>query len=119
MKYRLGMIILHVQDLHRSRAFYTNTLGLPIVPEFSDDHFIVVQPAGDAQIGITTAPGTASGPSSTELALEVSDVDSIYREWKMQGVTLLTEPADFPFGRAFDAQDPDGNKLSIFKVGAN
>ncbi len=119
MKYRLGMVILHVQDLQRARAFYTDTLGLPIVPEFSDDRFVVVQPAGDAQIGITSAPGAASGPGSTELAMEVSDVDSVYREWKSQGVTLLTEPTDFPFGRAFDAQDPDGNKLNVFKVGAN
>ncbi len=119
MKYRLGMVILHVQDFERSRSFYTNTLGLPIIPEYSNDHFVVVQPAGDAQIGITAAPDTTHGSSSIELAMEVSDVDSIYREWKAQGVTLLTEPANFPFGRAFDAQDPDGNRLSIFKVGAN
>jgi predicted enzyme related to lactoylglutathione lyase len=102
--------------LNQARAFYADTLGLPVIPEFSDDHFVALQPAGEAQIGITNTPGAANGPSSTELAMEVSDVDHIYREWKTKGVTLLTEPADFPFGRAFDAQDPDGNKLSIYKV---
>lgn len=116
MKYKLGMVILHVKDLKQARTFYADTLGLPVVPEASDDNFIVLQPAGEAQIGVTIAPSTANGPGSTEVAMEVNDVDHIYREWKTRGVTLLTEPADFPFGRAFDAQDPEGHRLSVYKL---
>ncbi len=49
------------------------------------------------------------------IGLLVDDVDRVWRDWKAKGVNLLTEPQDLPFGRNFDARDPEGHYLSVFK----
>jgi predicted enzyme related to lactoylglutathione lyase len=119
VSFKLGIVILHVKDFNAARDFYVNTLGLPVVPEMSDDHFVTVQPACETQIGITAEPGIVDGQSSTEIGFEVHDVDMLYQEFQHKGISLLSAPQDFPFGRAFDAQDPDGNKLSLYKLRSN
>ena len=116
MNFKLGIVILHVRDFDKARAFYVDTLGLPVVPHLSDDHFVTVQPQNSTQIGITAEPGIVNGQSSTEIGFEVDDVDALYREFQSQNIPLLSAPQDFPFGRAFDVQDPDGNKLSLYKL---
>ena len=50
-----------------------------------------------------------------EIGLIVDDVDRVWRDWKSKGVNLLTEPQDLPFGRNFDARDPEGHALVVFK----
>lgn len=119
MQFKLGIVILHVQDFDKARAFYVETLGLPVISALSDDHFVTVQPLGSTAIGITAEPGVANGTGSTEIGFEVNDVDALYRDFQNKGIALLSAPQDFPFGRAFDAQDPDGNKLSLYKLRAN
>ncbi len=115
MDYKLGIVILHVNDLGKARDFYTNTLNLPIIEPLSDEHFLTLQ-LGANQIGISNAPNVKPQVGSTELGLEVKDVDDVYATWQKQGVTLLTSPQDFPFGRAFDAQDPEGHRLNVYKL---
>ena len=57
-------------------------------------------------------------PGGIELGLAVDDVDATWREWQAKGIQTLSAPEDFPFGRAFDAQDPEGHLLSIYKLRA-
>lgn len=116
MNLTLGIVILHVQDVQQARAFYVDMLGLPIVPELSGGHFITVRPSNSTQLGITAEPGVVSGQSSAEIGFQVTNVDALYREFQGKGIPLLNAPQDFPFGRAFDARDPDGNKLSIYAL---
>ena len=47
-----------------------------------------------------------------ELSFAVDDVDGTWRRWQAQGVNLVGEPVDLPFGRYFMAQDPEGHYLS-------
>ena len=117
MSYKLGIVILSVRDLPRAKAFYTETLGQPELPEMSDDHFIVVALDNGCLIGLSPlAPGETGRPGVVELGLEVADVDATWREWQAKGLTGMTDPSDTPFGRSFDAHDPDGNPLSIYQL---
>ena len=116
MSYKLGIVILHVRDLGQARRFYADTLGLAFNRSESTEGFVIFDTAGDAQLALSTEPGDAAGPGSTEIGLEVQDVDRVYADLRSRGVTLPTAPTDFPFGRAFDALDPDGNKLNIYKL---
>jgi predicted enzyme related to lactoylglutathione lyase len=59
---------------------------------------------------------TTIAPVGIELSLEVEDVDATWRAWQAKGVQTLSAPQDFPFGRAFDAQDPEGHLLNIYKL---
>ena len=117
MSYKLGIVILSVRDLEQSKAFYSQKLGQPVLAEQSDDHFVVVALSNGCLVGLSQlAPGQAVQPGAIELGLEVADVDAAWREWRAKGLTGMTDPADTPFGRAFDAHDPDGNPLSIYQL---
>jgi catechol 2,3-dioxygenase-like lactoylglutathione lyase family enzyme len=118
MSYNLGIVILSVSDLQKSRDFYSHKLGLPVVEEQSSEHFIAMAPANGGLIALSpVAPGKAVQPGGVELGLEVADVDATWREWRRLGLSGMSEPADTPFGRSFDAKDPDGHPLSIYQLG--
>ena len=119
MSYKLGIIILSVRDLQRATDFYSQKLGQPVVPEMSDDHFVVVALANGCLAGLSQlAPDKTVQPGAVELGLEVTDVDATWRNWQAIGLSGMTDPADTPFGRSFDAHDPDGNPLSIYQLRA-
>src|SRR5262249_49159405 len=117
MSYNLGIIILSVSDLQQAREFYSHKLGLPEVPELTDDHFIAVATANGGLLGLRLAGfGPSAKPGAVEIGLEVDDVDATWRDWQAKGLTDITAPADTPFGRACDAHDPDGHPLSIYHL---
>ena len=117
MRYNLGIILLSVRDLPASREFYSLKLGLPVVPQLSDDHFVVVALANGGLVGLSQlAPDRPLQSGAVELGLEVPDVDAAWREWQAAGLVGMTAPADTDFGRSFDAHDPDGHPLSIYQL---
>jgi len=118
----LGFVILYVSDMAKSKAFYTGTLGLTVVEAVSGPNFVTLRPAGGSLVALQDKeaaqlpPRLEERPGSVELSFEVEDVDGTWRRWKDQGVTLLTDPMDLPFGRYFLAQDPDGHYLSVYRL---
>jgi hypothetical protein len=46
-------------------------------------------------------------------------LDAIWRAWKANGVEMVSEPSDKPFGREFLAKDPDGHYLSVYRLRQN
>jgi len=117
----LNFIIVYVRDMNKAKAFYSETLGLPIVEAQSGPNFVALRPDGGAMIGLQdkTAsqlpPGKEAQPGSVELSFEVEDVDSTWKRWQKQGVEMVTEPMDLPFGRYFLAKDPEGHYLSAYR----
>ncbi len=122
MSYKLGIAILHVRDLPSAKRFYTEVLGLPVVEDQSSPTFVALATAGGTLLALqdfsTSKPYEMAGPGGVELGLEVEDVDVTWGKWQAKGVQTLTPPEDFPFGRAFDAQDPEGHLLSIYQLRA-
>ncbi|HZQ08053.1 MAG TPA: VOC family protein [Anaerolineae bacterium] len=119
MNYKLGIAILFVRDVAAERKFYAETLGLPLIREGSSDNFILFGTAGDGFVALQNAAsipgGKASPAGGSQLGLVVDDVDAVYRDWQAKGVELISAPQDFPFGRAFDARDPEGHLLNVYK----
>lgn len=133
MSYKLGIAIIYVRDIKKMTEFYTQVLGLAVVQEQTAETFVTLATAGETWIALADIAGpwvsrklnllaakheTTITPVSMELSLEVEDVDATWREWQAKGVLTLTTPQDFPFGRAFDAQDPEGHLLNIYKLRA-
>ncbi len=130
MNYKLGITIIYVQDIQKMSRFYTEVLGLSVVKEQTAETFVTLA-AGRTWIALADVAGpwvsrklnllparreTTIAPVGIELSLEVEDIDATWREWQAKGVQTLTTPQDFPFGRAFDAQDPEGHLLNIYKL---
>lgn len=120
MQYRTGLVSLYTQDVARLKAFYADTLGIPVVDQLSGPAFVFLAPASGTPIAIRDArelpEGTPTDPGSTEIGLMVDDVDAAYNDWKARGLPVRSEIVDMGAGRMFAAQDPDGHRLSVYTL---
>lgn len=110
---RIGYIILYVADLDASIEFYREVLGLP--HRFTDAGYAEFGTEGtrfalyerrraEWLTGRTVTPGPAA-----EIVLLVEDVDAQARRLEALGTTILSGPADRPWGhRTIHVADPDG-----------
>ena len=118
----LNFIIVYVEDLQKLKAFYENALGMTYMGAVSATNFATMRPSGggamvglQAKAGSQLPPGRETQPGSVELSFEVEDVDATYKQWKKNGVEIIAEPMDLPFGRYMLAKDPEGHYLSVFR----
>jgi catechol 2,3-dioxygenase-like lactoylglutathione lyase family enzyme len=110
-------------DLGRARAFYEQTLGLPVV-EHND--FACVLDAHGTMLRVTAVPKVAQ-PGYTVLGWQVGDIAASVRELTASGVSFLrfdgmNQDGDgiwtTPGGaRVAWFADPDGNTLSLTQGG--
>jgi predicted enzyme related to lactoylglutathione lyase len=118
----LNYIIVYVNDLPKMKAFYIDKLGMTNLGSVSSDIFATLRPSnGGAMVGLQDKkssqlpPGRETQPGSVELSFEVEDVDATHKQWKKNGVEIIAEPTDLPFGRYMLAKDPEGHYLSAFR----
>jgi predicted enzyme related to lactoylglutathione lyase len=120
MKYGFGMLGLYVRDVEKSKAFYTEFLGMKLLSAFSSPTFAYLQPTEGTPIALqdlaSLPPGVPAQPGGFELNLEVEDVDAAQQEWKAKGIEVLTEVMDMGAGRFFRAKDPEGHVLSVYQL---
>lgn len=116
---RTHHIALTTSRFAELRAFYVETLGLPVVGSFPS-HNILFLSAGSTTIELIEDESGEMGPGSggwDHLALEVEDIDEAHRELAKQGVSFVSPPEDFPSDApilciAF-LRDPDGNLVEL------
>jgi predicted enzyme related to lactoylglutathione lyase len=120
MNHAFGMLSLYFQDVEKAKAFYTEFLGMKLIPEFSSSTFVFLQPTEGTAIALqdlsALPPGVPAQAGGFEINLEVEDVDAAYQEWKAKGVEVLTEVADMGAGRWFRAKGPEGQVLSVYQL---
>jgi len=110
--------ILSSSDLDRLVAFYTGGLDAEVQYRFPDDGpagFVSLR-VGGGSLGIAQ-DGDSPGPHVRQrhaLWLYADDCDAAARRLVELGATLVTPPADMPWGeRVADLTDPDGNPLHV------
>lgn len=112
----LGII---VKDLPAATAFYRDTLGLPVNEQASiPGVFTQFNLDGDSILALQANTEIPDG-QPFEPGLLVDDVDGIYAQWQTQGVDLLEEPHDKPFGRSFLFRTPEGHVLRAWQMYKN
>ncbi|NLG09571.1 MAG: VOC family protein [Deinococcales bacterium] len=116
-------IALRVTDLERSKRFYVDTLGFPVVAEFPG---LVLFSAGNAVVGIrgageTTPTGDAFDPFRVGLdhiALVCEDeaeLDRVAARLEDEGIWSTGAKTDEALGKRYVAfKDPDGIKWEYF-----
>src|SRR5262245_16347495 len=121
----MGFVVLYVRDMEKVKTFYTEVLGLDVVDAVSSPTFVTLRTTGGGSLlalqdkaAALMPPAREDQPGSVELSFEVDDVDETWKRWKEQGVTMVTDPVDLPFGRYFLAQDPEGHWLSAYRFAA-
>ena len=118
----VGAIILFVEDLQRSKAFYGEVLGLGV--QFEDDDsvgfeieklaFIVLQ-VDRARVQLQGEPTATPGAGATAfLTSFTDDVDALHANLVERGVRFFQTPTDQPWGvRTAYFKDPDGHVWEI------
>jgi predicted enzyme related to lactoylglutathione lyase len=112
---KLTLVILYVERVEASAAFYAALLGRP--PTEASPTFAMFAMGEGAGLGLwsrrTVAPPAAAAGGG-ELAFSAEDVDAVHAAWRVRGLTIAQPPTDMDFGRTFVALDPDGHRLRVF-----
>jgi predicted enzyme related to lactoylglutathione lyase len=113
-----GFISVAVSDAQRSAAFYERYLGA--VRDTFDFGPNAVAFVGWPTLAVNAVrrPGQAGpSPDTTTIQLwwRASDAQALYEKVVADGIRILAEPFDGPFGRTFAMADPDGYRITIYE----
>ena len=104
--------IFVVQDVLRSVEHYRDVLGFRIEFTYGDPTFFAGVERDSVVIHLQAASQTKRQPGQGALNIFVTDVDTIYQEFRSRGARTLSEPKDYPWGmRNFSIHDLDDNYL--------
>ena len=119
-------VALICSDYARSKAFYTDVLGLEVIAETyreaRDSWKLDLALPGGGQIELFTFPGAPARPSHPEaqglrhLAFAVEDVAAARRSLEAQGIEVEDIRTDELTGKRFTFfADPDGLPLELYE----
>jgi lactoylglutathione lyase len=102
----LQTIVLYVSDVERAARFYRDQLGLDQVYEHEGR---LALRCGPTRLLLHPTEDSERGPWNVELYFQVDDVDDTVSALRAQGVGVLLEPTDEPWGeRNAGVLDADG-----------
>jgi predicted enzyme related to lactoylglutathione lyase len=111
-------VALQVRDLEHSAAFYESSLGLQRAPDSPPGAvvfattpipFAVREPLP----GVVLDAATPRPGLGVALWLHADDAEGLHAQLAADGVPILAEPTDSPFGRTFTFADPDGYAVTV------
>lgn len=116
-------------DYPRSKHFYTNVLGLPVVSEVyrqeRDSYKLDLRLPDNTQIELFSFPNPPKRLSYPEacglrhLAFEVADIEQAVKDLESHGVVVEKIRVDEFTGKGFTFfADPDGLPLELYESGA-
>lgn len=111
-----SFVALQVRDLEASAAFYERELGLTRVPA-GPPGAVVFATRPIAFAVREPLPGTDLGSGQPGLGvalwLAADDVDALHERLVTDGVEVVTEPFEGPFGRTLSLRDPEGYVVTV------
>ncbi len=117
MPTRLSNLNLFVADVARSARFYSTVFGLEWDQTRSQPPGFAILNAGDLTLTLQSpeTPGAVVGQAqSVELGFETEDLQALRSALEAEGVEIT--PTQFMgWGSGFDAKDPDGIRLTVFR----
>jgi catechol 2,3-dioxygenase-like lactoylglutathione lyase family enzyme len=111
-----SMPVLQVADVTRSAAFYCDKLGFRMHGTWGDGPDFAIVQRGSVTIALDKSEGDGPIPTNQYWAayIYVEDADALCAEVRGNGVDIVRDPEDAPYGcRDFDIRDPDGHLLAF------
>ena len=91
----LGIVILYVRDVEKSKAFYTDIVGLPVDTEQSDPNFVMFRTDNGSLLALENLAISEADKSikagSVEIGFRMDNVDDLWKRWKAKGVQMVTD----------------------------
>jgi predicted enzyme related to lactoylglutathione lyase len=119
----VGFILVYVENVAASEAFYASILGRPAVE--SSATFAMLPAAPGLMLGLWRRDGVkpaatpAGGGEIAFPAASAAEVDATFAEWSARGVKIVQPPTNMDFGYTFVGLDPDGQRLRVFAPSPN
>ncbi|HEX9444218.1 MAG TPA: VOC family protein [Candidatus Binatia bacterium] len=121
---RTGHLVLKVKELERSKRFFTEVLGLPVVGEAPKVGMLFFSPdvqANHHMLAIRQAPEGARTPEAEDIGMEhvayelesFADLQEAYRIFKANDVKLR-QVVFHGITKSIYFYDPDGNMLEVY-----
>jgi catechol 2,3-dioxygenase-like lactoylglutathione lyase family enzyme len=112
---KIGVVMLGVQDLDRSVAFYRDQLGLKLQTLIPGDFAFFDAGGMMFALSVGLAKNSPQMVGATEVVFSVDSVRETHEALRARGVTFFQEPRVVnPPMWAANFSDPDGHRLSIF-----
>jgi catechol 2,3-dioxygenase-like lactoylglutathione lyase family enzyme len=115
-------ILLYVENVSASVAFYTGLLGNS--PVENSANFAMFPLQSGVMLGLWAGhdvqprPKAAGGGSEMGFTLkDNASVDAMHEDWSGRGYAIAQKPVEMDFGYTFTALDPDGHRLRVFAPG--
>ena len=114
----LSFILLYVDNVAASEAFYADILGRHAVE--SSPTFAMIPAAPGVMLGLWRRDGVAPAanpPGGSEVAFTVdsaAEVAVTMARWQAAGARIAQPPTSMDFGFTGTALDPDGHRLRVF-----
>ena len=113
-----GFISIQVSDVNQSAGFYERYLGaIRDTFDFGPNAvaFVGWPTFALSSVARPDAPQPSPATSGIQLWWRASDTQTLYERAAADGVTILAQPFDGPFGRTFAMADPDGYRVTIYE----
>ena len=119
---RIGHVVLKVRDLERSRAFYTEVLGMDVMMEFPERAVFLANNRRDHhEIALFAVGPEADGLRAKQIGLahvafrlrNVDDLRAAYEEFKEKHVPI-SFTIDHGVTKSIYFRDPDGHELEVY-----
>ena len=111
---QIGIVMLGVQDMAKSVAFYRDRIGLAVTGQMEAFAFLDAGPV-TLCLSVPLARASSQIAGATEIVFPVESVRTAYQALQEKGVTFSIEPRNVTGANwAANFTDPDGHKLSIF-----
>jgi predicted enzyme related to lactoylglutathione lyase len=113
-----GFISIAVSDVERSAAFYERYLGaIRDTFDFGPQSAVFV---GWPTVALSSAqrpdlPGPSPQTTSIQLWWRASNAQAVHDQAVADGVRIIVEPFDGPFGRTFSMADPDDYRITVYE----
>jgi len=106
---KLETVFLWVRDFDQMRAFYHETLGLPIA--YENPHFADLR-AGGCSIALHSEREAHTRSDSWHMEFLVKDIEAVVTELSRRGVNVDSIRSE-SFGRITTFRDPEGNEIGL------
>ncbi len=107
-----------VTDIAAARAFYEQTLGLPLGNIYGGEEkaWVEYDLPGGGCLAISNMTPQQPGPGGGTIAIEVSDREALLERLKEAGVAIASEHIPSPVCDMSIITDPDGNNLILHQL---
>ena len=105
-------VVFMVQDLERTRRFYSEALGLELVP---NEGFLLGTLTGGTELLFFVGDAVRGTSPQIVFGLDQGGIDSAVEALAGRGVQLLTPVTEAPGGWSVEFKDPDGHPLAFYQ----